>query len=201
MTGRPAPQVILFDLGGVLLPFDQERRIAALVGRFGCAAETARAFMADAIHWRLSLGEAGEVDLADAFTAAFGEQVAPSRGRRAGAERVRGAEPRALGPGRPPAPRARRSAASATIRASSIGCFPPAPASSRCSSPATCISSSRRPRRSPRSRRALACRARRSSSSTTRSPTSRRRARAGWDAIHFTSNAALTAELAARGLP
>jgi HAD superfamily hydrolase (TIGR01509 family) len=78
MTARPAPQVILFDLGGVLLPFDQERRIAALVGRFGCAAETARAFMADAIHWRLSLGEASEVALADAFTAAFGERVAPS---------------------------------------------------------------------------------------------------------------------------
>lgn len=78
MTGRPAPQVVLFDLGGVLLPFDQERRIAALVRRFGCAAETARAFMADAIHWRLSLGEADEVDLADAFTGAFGGRVAPA---------------------------------------------------------------------------------------------------------------------------
>ncbi len=78
MTARPAPKVILFDLGGVLLPFDQERRIAALVGRFGCAAETARAFMADAIHWRLSLGEASEADLADAFTAAFGRPVAPA---------------------------------------------------------------------------------------------------------------------------
>ena len=77
MTGRPAPRAILFDLGGVLLPFDQERRIAALVDRFGCSAETARAFMADGIHWRLSLGEADEADLADAFTAAFGEPVAP----------------------------------------------------------------------------------------------------------------------------
>jgi glucose-1-phosphatase len=78
MTGRPAPKVILFDLGGVLLPFDQERRIAAVVGRFGCAAETARAFMADGIHWRLSLGEANAADLADAFTAAFGRPVAPA---------------------------------------------------------------------------------------------------------------------------
>jgi glucose-1-phosphatase len=78
MSGKPAPQVVLFDLGGVLLPFDQARRIAALVRRFGCTAETARAFMADAIHWRLSLGEANELDLADAFTAAFGRRVEPS---------------------------------------------------------------------------------------------------------------------------
>ncbi len=78
MTARPAPKVILFDLGGVLLPFDQARRIAALVRRFDCTPEVARAFMADGIHWRLSLGEASEVDLADAFTAAFGERVAPS---------------------------------------------------------------------------------------------------------------------------
>jgi FMN phosphatase YigB (HAD superfamily) len=71
------PQVVLFDLGGVLLPFDQERRIATLVERFGCPAEVARAFMEDGIHWRLSLGEANEFDLADAFSAAFGCRVAP----------------------------------------------------------------------------------------------------------------------------
>jgi putative hydrolase of the HAD superfamily len=77
MTGRPPPQAILFDLGGVLLPFDQERRIAALVQAFGCTAEVARTFMADNVHWRLSLGEADELDLADAFTSAFGRRVAP----------------------------------------------------------------------------------------------------------------------------
>ena len=77
MTGRSAPRAILFDLGGVLLPFDQERRIAALVRRFGCPAETARAFMGDGIHWRLSLGEADADDLAEAFAAAFGERVTP----------------------------------------------------------------------------------------------------------------------------
>jgi HAD superfamily hydrolase (TIGR01509 family) len=77
MTGAPAPKVILFDLGGVLLPFDPERRIAALVQRFGCAAAVARTFMADAIHWRLSLGEADELELASAFTTAFGRRVAP----------------------------------------------------------------------------------------------------------------------------
>ena len=76
MTGRAAPQAILFDLGGVLLPFDQERRIAALVRRFGCAETTARTFMADDIHWRIGDGRANEFDLADAFTAAFGRPVA-----------------------------------------------------------------------------------------------------------------------------
>ena len=76
MSGQPPPQVILFDLGGVLLPFDQERRIATLVERFGCADEAARAFMADPIHWRIGDGRANEFDLADAFTAAFGRPVA-----------------------------------------------------------------------------------------------------------------------------
>ncbi|HEY1752876.1 MAG TPA: HAD-IA family hydrolase [Caulobacteraceae bacterium] len=75
MSGRPAPKAILFDLGGVLLPFDQERRIAALMERFGCEDDAARAFMADGIHWRISLGEADERDLADVFTAAFGRRV------------------------------------------------------------------------------------------------------------------------------
>ncbi|HEY1427751.1 MAG TPA: HAD-IA family hydrolase [Caulobacteraceae bacterium] len=77
MTGRPPPKAILFDLGNVLLPFDQERRIAALVRAFGCPAAVARAFMEDGIHWRIGLGEANELDLADAFTAAFGRPVAP----------------------------------------------------------------------------------------------------------------------------
>jgi FMN phosphatase YigB (HAD superfamily) len=73
-----APAVVLFDLGGVLLPFDPERRIAALVQRFDCDAEVARAFMADGIHWRLSEGEADEVDLAAAFTAAFARPISPA---------------------------------------------------------------------------------------------------------------------------
>ena len=77
MAARTPPQAILFDLGNVLLPFDQERRIAALVRAFGCEADLARAFMADNIHWRLSLGEADEHELAEAFSAAFGRRVTP----------------------------------------------------------------------------------------------------------------------------
>jgi FMN phosphatase YigB (HAD superfamily) len=68
---------VLFDLGGVLLPFDRERRIAAIVERTGASAETARAFMALELHGRLDLGEASEFDLAAEFSAFFGVHISP----------------------------------------------------------------------------------------------------------------------------
>ena len=68
---------VLFDLGGVLLPFDHERRIAAIVERTGAEAEAARAFMALDLHHRLDLGEANDLDLAAEFTAFFGQRVSP----------------------------------------------------------------------------------------------------------------------------
>jgi FMN phosphatase YigB (HAD superfamily) len=68
---------VLFDLGGVLLPFDRERRIAAIVQRTGASAEAARAFMALELHRRLDLGEATELELAAEFTAFFGVRVSP----------------------------------------------------------------------------------------------------------------------------
>jgi|HubBroStandDraft_1064217.scaffolds.fasta_scaffold38651_4 FMN phosphatase YigB (HAD superfamily) len=71
------PKAILFDLGGVLLPFDRELRIAALIEHFGCGEATARAFMASDIHARLDTGEAGEFDLAAAFTRHFGRHTSP----------------------------------------------------------------------------------------------------------------------------
>jgi FMN phosphatase YigB (HAD superfamily) len=77
MTARPPPAAVLFDLGGVLLPFDREQRIATLVDRFACTAEAARAFMASDIHRRLDTGEANEFDLAAAFSAHFGRHVSP----------------------------------------------------------------------------------------------------------------------------
>src|ERR1700761_1621932 len=77
MSARPSPRAILFDLGGVLLPFDRDQRIAAIAGRFGCTAEAARAFMASDIHRRLDAGEAHEFDLAEAFSAHFGRHVSP----------------------------------------------------------------------------------------------------------------------------
>jgi len=77
MTARPAPAAVLFDLGGVLLPFDREQRIATLVERFACTTEAARTFMASDIHQRLDTGEANEFDLAAAFSAYFGRHVSP----------------------------------------------------------------------------------------------------------------------------
>jgi 2-haloacid dehalogenase len=76
MTGS-ATRAVLFDLGGVLLPFDRERRIAVLTRRFSCPAETARTFMAGDVHHRLDTGEATELDLAAEFTAFFGVHVSP----------------------------------------------------------------------------------------------------------------------------
>jgi FMN phosphatase YigB (HAD superfamily) len=70
-------RAVLFDLGGVLLPFDRERRIAALVDRTGATAEAARAFMALDLHRRLDLGEATEFDVAAEFTAFFGSRISP----------------------------------------------------------------------------------------------------------------------------
>ena len=69
------PKVVLFDLGGVLLPFDRERRIAAIVARLGVTGPAARVFMADDIHRRLDTGEADERELARAFTILAGRPV------------------------------------------------------------------------------------------------------------------------------
>jgi FMN phosphatase YigB (HAD superfamily) len=69
--------VILFDLGGVLLPFDQERRIAAIVQGLGVGEAAARDFMALDIHRRLDAGDADEDDLAVAFSALAGRAVSP----------------------------------------------------------------------------------------------------------------------------
>ena len=68
-------RALLFDLGGVLLPFDPELRIAAIVARTGATADAARAFMAGDVHRRLDTGEANEIHLAAEFNAAFGVQV------------------------------------------------------------------------------------------------------------------------------
>jgi FMN phosphatase YigB (HAD superfamily) len=68
---------VLFDLGGVLLPFDRERRIAAIAARTGATADAARAFMALDLHRRLDLGEATDIDLAAEFAAFFGLRVSP----------------------------------------------------------------------------------------------------------------------------
>lgn len=71
------PAAILFDLGGVLLPFDRERRVRAIAGRTGAAPEAVRAFIAGDLHRRLDSGEADEHDLAAALSALAGRAIAP----------------------------------------------------------------------------------------------------------------------------
>jgi len=63
-----AAEIILFDLGGVLLPFDRERRVRAMVQALGITAEAARAFMASDIHARLDVGRASEAEVAAALS-------------------------------------------------------------------------------------------------------------------------------------
>ena len=72
------PRVVLFDLGGVLLPFDRERRIAAIVANLNVGPDAARAFMAGDLHRRM---DAGEVELAAAFTTLAGRPVTQARAR------------------------------------------------------------------------------------------------------------------------
>jgi FMN phosphatase YigB (HAD superfamily) len=70
-----APAAILFDLGGVLLPFDRERRVAHMSAALGLAPEAVRDFMAAELHVRLDRGEAGETELAQALSDLAGREV------------------------------------------------------------------------------------------------------------------------------
>ena len=70
-----AAEIILFDLGGVLLPFDLERRVRAMVQALGITAEAARAFMASDIHARLDVGQASEAEVAAALSEVAGRPL------------------------------------------------------------------------------------------------------------------------------
>jgi FMN phosphatase YigB (HAD superfamily) len=63
-----APRAVLFDLGGVLLPF---------VERTGKDPDAVRVFMASDLHHRLDSGEADEVDLAAALSDFAGAHIGP----------------------------------------------------------------------------------------------------------------------------
>ncbi len=69
------PEFVLFDLGGVLLPFDRERRVRTLVRALKITAEQARDFMALDLHGRLDLGQADEGELTEAVSALAGWAV------------------------------------------------------------------------------------------------------------------------------
>jgi len=62
------PEIVLFDLGGVLLPFDRERRVRTLCRALRLTEEAARAFMALDLHARLDIGGADEAELAEAIS-------------------------------------------------------------------------------------------------------------------------------------
>jgi FMN phosphatase YigB (HAD superfamily) len=74
-------KIVLFDLGGVLLPFDRERRVRAMVVALGIDAQTARRFMASDLHARLDVGEVSEAELAAALSAVAGRAVSPAETR------------------------------------------------------------------------------------------------------------------------
>lgn len=67
--------VVVFDLGGVLLPFDRERRVRAVAERFGVTPEAVRALEAE-VAGPLDRGEIDERALLDGLCALAGEAVA-----------------------------------------------------------------------------------------------------------------------------
>jgi HAD superfamily hydrolase (TIGR01509 family) len=66
---------MLFDLGGVLLPFDPQRRVRAVCATLEIDDDAARAAMSAELFARLDLGEADEGAFAHAFSAAAGRVV------------------------------------------------------------------------------------------------------------------------------
>jgi len=75
-------EIVLFDLGGVLLPFDRERRVRAMVKALAITPEAARAFMASDIHLRLDVGQASEAEVAAALSEVAGQAVTAEETRR-----------------------------------------------------------------------------------------------------------------------
>jgi HAD superfamily hydrolase (TIGR01509 family) len=76
-----APAAILFDLGGVLLPFDRERRVAAIVSQLGAEADDVRELFDGPLSRRMDLGEADEADFAAAFAEMAGRPITPATAR------------------------------------------------------------------------------------------------------------------------
>jgi FMN phosphatase YigB (HAD superfamily) len=75
------PSAVLFDLGGVLLPFDRERRVAAIVAQLGVEAEDVRELFDGPLPRRMDLGQADETDFAAAFADMAGRPIAPATAR------------------------------------------------------------------------------------------------------------------------
>jgi putative hydrolase of the HAD superfamily len=75
------PKAVLFDLGGVLLPFDRERRVAAIVEQLGVDADNVRELFEGPLPHRMDLGEVDEVDFAAAFADLSNRPITPATAR------------------------------------------------------------------------------------------------------------------------
>lgn len=73
--------VILFDLGGVLLPFIQDRRVRAVAQALAIDEAQARAVLSPARFHRLDVGAADESEFATAFSQVAGRQVDAAEAR------------------------------------------------------------------------------------------------------------------------
>jgi 2-haloacid dehalogenase len=69
-SGVTSPSVVLFDLGGVLLPFDPGLRVRAVARALAIEEAAAAAALSPAMFAALDLGEASLADFADAFARA-----------------------------------------------------------------------------------------------------------------------------------
>jgi FMN phosphatase YigB (HAD superfamily) len=75
------PAAVLFDLGGVLLPFERERRVAAIVSQLGVEADQVRELFDGPLPRRLDLGAADEGDFATAFAEMADRPITPATAR------------------------------------------------------------------------------------------------------------------------
>jgi HAD superfamily hydrolase (TIGR01509 family) len=76
-----ATEIVLFDLGGVLLPFDRERRVGVMSRELRIAPDAARRFMDSDIHARLDRGQASETEVAAALSDVAGRLVSTAQTR------------------------------------------------------------------------------------------------------------------------
>ncbi len=75
------PAAVLFDLGGVLLPFDLERRVAAIVSQLDADPDDVRALFDGPLPRRMDLGAADEADFATAFAEMSDRPITPATAR------------------------------------------------------------------------------------------------------------------------
>lgn len=72
------PSLVLFDLGGVLLPFDPTRRVGAVAKALAIDEASARRALCAELFERMDLGEAGLAQFARIFSLAAGREVGES---------------------------------------------------------------------------------------------------------------------------